>query len=96
MLYLVVVLAWLNLSHAFRFLSIGDWGDSKNTRGSGLARFFEQEAKNAPLALFLGDNFYPAGVKSWKDDQFQSTYLDVFNGKNSAKMFFLVTAGNVR
>ena len=80
---------------AFRFLSIGDWGDPSNTIGSSLNKFFDEEGKGAPLALLLGDNFYPAGVHSVNDPQFQKTYLDVFKGKNLEKLYFLATAGNV-
>ena len=48
---------------AFKFLSIGDWGDDTTIVGSGLAKFFNDEAEGVPLALMLGDNFYEAGVK---------------------------------
>jgi hypothetical protein len=48
---------------AFKFLSIGDWGDDSTFVGSGLSKFFAEEAEDAPLALLLGDNFYESGVK---------------------------------
>jgi hypothetical protein len=46
-----------------KFLSLGDWGDDTTFIGSGLSKFFDEEAEDAPLGLLLGDNFYEAGVK---------------------------------
>ena len=60
---LVLAAATTTLADHIKFLSIGDWGDDTAIIGSGLSKFFAEEAEGAPLALLLGDNFYDFGVK---------------------------------
>lgn len=56
-----------------RILCLGDWGDSNN---DNVRKFLFQE--NFDEYYLLGDNFYPNGVSSLKDEQWEKKFKYLF------------------
>jgi hypothetical protein len=63
-----------------RFYAIGDFGyPSPEMKRVAAAMQLYSEINGPPdFILGLGDNFYPSGVDSVKDRQFQTSWEDVF------------------
>lgn len=62
------------------FLVVGDWGrgsadQKKIARQMGKAA----EAVGASFVISTGDNFYPAGVKSIRDQQWKTSFEDIYD-----------------
>jgi acid phosphatase len=75
-------------------LSIGDWGcggeipdgcPAEGAKGQQrVAREMGMHAKSNPIdfVLNLGDSFYPTGVSSLEDEQWNSTFADVYTSEH--------------
>lgn len=64
-----------------RFLAVGDFGTgglSQYAMAEAMVKVCEQQG--CDFVLGLGDNFYPDGVSSIKDEKFQSAFEDPFAG----------------
>ncbi|MFO1519522.1 MAG: metallophosphoesterase [bacterium] len=74
------------------FFTFGDWGS-----GTKDQKAVAEEAKKicgqlaCDFGLFLGDNFYPAGVSSTEDPYWKTRYRDVYT---SLKIPFYAALGN--
>ncbi|CAE8733881.1 unnamed protein product, partial [Polarella glacialis] len=76
------------------WLAIGDWGQP----GPGQQRVasmmsLEATRTGADFVALVGDNFYPAGVRSWDDPQWKTTYEDVYHA-GSLKVPHYAVLGN--
>jgi len=67
-------------STPLRFITFGDWGtgDSNQQSVANLAKNI-CKSNSCDFALVLGDNFYPTGVSSTSDPQWQSKYRDMYD-----------------
>lgn len=78
-----------------RWLSIGDWGQPGDAQRGVVAEMAKHAQGTAhDFALLVGDNFYPTGVTSWEDSQFQTTYSDVFEAHPSLHFPHYAVLGN--
>jgi tartrate-resistant acid phosphatase type 5 len=65
------------------FYSIGDWGKlNQGLRATAKSMDLVSKVKQPSFILSLGDNFYPNGVTSSTDEQWETTYKQIFTGKN--------------
>ncbi len=65
-------------THALRFVALGDWGDDDGFQPE-VAAALGTWANQRPLdfVLSLGDNFYPHGVTSVNDTQWDTKWKEV-------------------
>lgn len=70
---------WLP-QHAINFLVLGDWGRNGEFHQKDVATQMGLEATriNAGFILSMGDNFYPDGVISTSDPQWNKSFEDVY------------------
>jgi len=65
------------------FYSIGDWGKpSSGLEATAKSMDLVSRVKPPSFILSLGDNFYPDGVSSSTDEQWETTFRQFFTGKN--------------
>lgn len=70
---------------SLNFIAIGDWGRTRNpgvpNKQDDVARQMDIWAKEhkPEFILTLGDNFYPDGVFSADDEQFETKWRNVRN-----------------
>ncbi len=65
------------------FYSIGDWGKvSSGLKATAKSMDLVSKVKPPSFILSLGDNFYPDGVESSTDEQWETTFRQIFTGKN--------------
>jgi len=65
------------------FYSIGDWGKiSRGLEASAKSMDLISRVKQPSFILSLGDNFYPDGVESSTDEKWDTTFRQIFTGKN--------------
>jgi tartrate-resistant acid phosphatase type 5 len=85
----------LDAGDALRFLAVGRQGYG-NSQGRRVARGMERAAAEAPThgVLYLGDNFYPAGVASVRDRQWRTTFEWLYTGPHLRGLPFFAVAGN--
>lgn len=69
-------------SDAFHFLAIGDWGRKGQYHQQDVADRMEEVARvlDAEFVMSLGDNFYPNGVASVDDPNWNYSFEDVYKG----------------
>jgi len=62
------------------FLALGDWGRGGDRRQTAVARAMAQAAAEvrSRFVISVGDNFYPAGVRSADDPQWKTSFEDVY------------------
>ena len=66
------------MAEPLRFLAIGDWGDDDgNQEGVAMAMGNWAANRNPEFILSLGDNFYPDGVASVNDTQWDTKWRQV-------------------
>lgn len=67
---------------AFHFLAIGDWGRKGQYHQKDVADRMEEVAQvlDAEFVMSLGDNFYPNGVASIDDPNWDYSYEEVYKG----------------
>ena len=67
--------------NALRFLVVGDWGRNGEYHQKDVADQMGIEAKNTSSAFIIstGDNFYPDGVISTSDPQWNKSFEDIYN-----------------
>ena len=83
---------------SLHFLVLGDTGNGLEQQkrvAEGLAHYAEQNRATNPVnfVLFVGDNFYEAGVKTVDDPQWQDKFERMYDAKR-LPMPFIVTLGN--
>lgn len=88
----------IQIPRFFTFFAIGDWG-YPTEEVHQIAQFMDSRActdpANAPaFILSLGDNFYPRGVESVLDPQFQTSWQNVFLIYKSLNVPWKVCLGN--
>jgi tartrate-resistant acid phosphatase type 5 len=65
------------------FYSIGDWGKVNSAlEATATSMDLISRIKQPSFILSLGDNFYPDGVESSTDEQWETTFRQIFTGKN--------------
>ncbi|HEY3250292.1 MAG TPA: tartrate-resistant acid phosphatase type 5 family protein [Ignavibacteria bacterium] len=66
------------------FIAFGDWGRDgdygQQETADGMGVYAEKHKMD--FILTLGDNFYPAGVKSTKDKQWKTSFEDVYSDES--------------
>jgi len=62
---------------SFLFLAMGDWGGS--TGIFEINKMNVKKQKNIDFYILLGDNFYPSGVSSLEDHQWETKYKATFS-----------------
>jgi tartrate-resistant acid phosphatase type 5 len=67
--------------NALRFLVVGDWGRNGEYHQKDVADQMGIEAKNTSAAFVIstGDNFYPDGVISVSDPQWNKSFEDIYS-----------------
>jgi acid phosphatase len=62
------------------FLAVGDWGRGGDRKQTAVARAMAQAAAEvrSRFVVSVGDNFYPAGVRSADDPQWKTSFEDVY------------------
>ncbi len=80
---------------SIRMLAVGRQGYG-NKASRRIADAMEAVAAGIPThgVLYLGDNFYPRGVKSVDDDQWQSKFEYLYDGAHLRGMPFFAVIGN--
>lgn len=80
---------------ALRFLAVGRQGYG-NRRTATIAASMDRVAREAPThaVLYLGDNFYPRGVASASDRQWQHKFERLYSGSCLRGMPFFAVVGN--
>ncbi|CAD5113052.1 DgyrCDS2249 [Dimorphilus gyrociliatus] len=85
----------------FNFITIGDWGRTRTAgvpnKQDDVARQMDVWARenNAEFVLTLGDNFYPDGVFSADDEQFETKWRNVYlNPYPSLRVEWKISLGN--
>ena len=80
---------------AMHALVLGDYGRMGNANQTEVADQMQWTAYRLDIAFIAstGDNFYPAGVSSVRDAQFQASWFEVYTGALRAIPWYLV-AGN--
>ena len=73
-----------------RLLAVGDWGTPGSVEGH-ISNAMTAAAQGAAGVISLGDNFYPTGVKSTSDAQWQTTFERPFAALQTR---FLSVLGN--
>ena len=62
------------------FVALGDWGTGKkDQRKVAKAMGKKCKSSNCQFVMSVGDNFYPNGVTSVKDEQFETKWRNVYN-----------------
>jgi tartrate-resistant acid phosphatase type 5 len=74
------------------FLVFGDWGQAGSTTQLPVAAQMDRYAGalKADGMIVTGDNFYPLGVSSVTDPQWQTAFEQVYTGKNLPPSFYVV------
>jgi tartrate-resistant acid phosphatase type 5 len=77
------------------FIVLGDWGENGSDTQKLVATQLIKYARNynASFIISTGDNFYPAGVSSASDIQWQGSYEDVYP-QDSLPIKWYVVLGN--
>jgi tartrate-resistant acid phosphatase type 5 len=85
----------LSVSDNFEILLIGDMGSGDGNQTS-IAKAMNDYCLTHPLTavIFLGDNFYPHGVKSVDDPQWKTTFSDQYNLDCIGKLPYYAVLGN--
>jgi acid phosphatase len=83
---------------ALHFLAIGDAGSGtvmQTTVADAMGKYAQKTQASSPVnfILFLGDNFYPQGVKSVNDPQWNTKFESMYESK-VLPMPFLAVLGN--
>ncbi len=66
--------------NSVHFFSFGDWGSgTQDQKNVALETGKICHKYHCDFGLFLGDNFYPAGVSSTQDPYWQSRYRDLYH-----------------
>ena len=62
------------------FVALGDWGRNGDRRQTDVARAMAQAAAEvrSRFVVSVGDNFYPAGVRSADDPQWKTSFEEVY------------------
>jgi len=110
LLSLVVVLAWLttaeartiqyvcpeNITDGDRFVFvIGDWGRANEPQRVAAQMMAQLAGCMKPeFIISTGDNFYPHGVDSADDAQWQDSFLDVYNSESIKDLTWYAVLGN--
>ncbi len=90
---LVASSAWAQTSD-LHFLVIGDWGQGSNEqRRVANAMAGIAERSNSSFVISTGDNFYPRGVGSVTDPQFQTSFEEIYSAP-SLQLPWYVVLGN--
>ena len=79
-----------------RFFALGDWGRNGAHKQKKLANAMEQSAaeKRIDFVISLGDNFYPDGVSSMNDKQWQKSFEKIYTGPNLKSIPWYAALGN--
>jgi tartrate-resistant acid phosphatase type 5 len=82
-------------ANSVRFLAVGRQGYG-NAMSERIAVAMERAAAEVPThgVLYLGDNFYPTGVVSVKDPQWQDKFERLYRGAHLRGMPFFAVVGN--
>ena len=82
-------------ARSLRFLAVGRQGYG-NLRTERIAASMQRIAREAPThgVLYLGDNFYPKGVRSAADPQWQYKFERLYAGSYLRGMPFFAVVGN--
>ena len=79
----------------FRALAIGDWGTGGVVQQNvANAMAYWCETRPADFIIALGDNFYPFGVDSPYDVQFEMSWRDVYVGESIVNLTWFISVGN--
>lgn len=83
-------------SDTLRFFALGDWGRDGKYNQKTVADAMEKLASVKPIrfVLSLGDNFYPNGVSSTDDSQWQTSFEKIYDGPNLTSVPWYVALGN--
>ncbi|CAD5118385.1 DgyrCDS7093 [Dimorphilus gyrociliatus] len=78
------------------FINIGDWGAITGIGQLPIAEAMAKYADENPVDFVLtsGDNFYPDGVESATDEQFDSKWRDVYNQPSLKELTWYISVGN--
>lgn len=80
---------------ALRVLVLGDFGTGEEGQREVARAIAETHASNPPdLVLTVGDNFYPRGVTSAEDPQWNTAFEDVYTGDFWQRLVFFPALGN--
>lgn len=85
----------INTAQSLRLLAVGRQGYG-NLRTLRIALSMERAARSSPThgVLYLGDNFYPKGVQSVTDPQWQYKFERLYSGPHLLGMPFFAVVGN--
>jgi tartrate-resistant acid phosphatase type 5 len=80
----------------YRFFAIGDFGNPtpEIRQVAQTMQNYAQENGSPDFILGLGDNFYPYGVDSVHDSQFQTSWTDIFLIHDKLRVPWHIILGN--
>ncbi|HEX7886770.1 MAG TPA: tartrate-resistant acid phosphatase type 5 family protein [Phenylobacterium sp.] len=72
------------------FVAVGDWGREGDRNQTDVARAMAQAAEevHSRFVISVGDNFYPAGVRSPDDPQWKTSFEDVYSAPSLQTPWF--------
>ncbi|CAD5118417.1 DgyrCDS7127 [Dimorphilus gyrociliatus] len=78
------------------FIALGDWGVDNQAVPIKVAEAMAKYASENPVDFIVtsGDNFYPDGVNSEDDFQFDYKWRDVYNQQSIKDLTWYITVGN--
>ena len=79
-----------------RLIAVGDWGDESNAQFQTIAGMdaASKSLDGVHAGLFLGDNFYPDGVKSVDDDLWRRCFVEAFDTEQLGNLTWHAVLGN--
>lgn len=85
----------IDTATSLRFIAVGRQGYG-NEMSRRIATAMENVSSEAPThaVLYLGDNFYPRGVQSVHDEQWQDKFESLYDGPHLRGMPFFAVVGN--
>ena len=93
--YVFIRYCWNIASESLSFIAVGDWGSGTDTQTKTAAAMAEwAETHEAKFVVSLGDNFYPTGVTSVDDPQFDTKWKNVYNQSYLRNLPWYISVGN--
>lgn len=78
--------------NTLRFLVVGDWGRNGKYHQKDVAEQMNKTAEhfNPSFIISTGDNFYPNGVSSTTDDQWKTSFENIYTGNHLQCPWYIV------
>lgn len=87
-----------NSQYRLSFLVVGDWGRDgafgQQETADAMAKVIHDKYVDPTLVISTGDNFYEHGVQTAKDDQWRTSFEDVYHHEELTRLPWYISVGN--